>query len=160
MIREVFEKGVASIVARYLLEGSADAVLERVAKAGVLTPDQLERLRHDSIAHLQHVRDEGAPYAQVVLQALQEAGKVLPLGAVTTAAASAVSAAPWRSWAATATRVALDVAARSAAEAAARVQQAATVAAEADAALRARASDPAAPTAQGVTGGSDAEVGG
>jgi hypothetical protein len=143
VIREVFEKGVASIVARYLLEGSADAVLERVAKAGVLTPDQLERLRHDSIAHLQHVRDEGAPYAQVVLQALQEAGKVLPLGAVTTAAASAVSAAPWRSWAA-----------------AARVQQAATVAAEADAALRARASDPAAPTAQGVTGGSDAEVGG
>lgn len=125
MIREVFEKGVASIVARYLLEGSAEALLARIAQSGALTPQQLDRLRGETLDNLQRVRDEGAPYAHLVMQALQEAGKALPLGSVASAAVSAAKAAPWRAWAATASEVARDVATRSAAEAAARVQQAA-----------------------------------
>jgi hypothetical protein len=78
MIRHVLERGLASIVARVLLDGGAEALLQRVEKSGVLKPDDIERLRRDTRAHLEKVRDEGAAYADVVQAALKEFAVHLP----------------------------------------------------------------------------------
>lgn len=154
MIRDVFEKGLASTVARWMLDGSADAVIERVAQAKVLKPEELEALRRDTRAHLEKVRDEGAPYAELVATALREVAKNLPLGQLASAGLSAASTVPWRDVASSATRVALDVAARSAQAAAQRAQDLAA-AAESLRAAQAPAGQPAAavgPQGDGSTG--------
>lgn len=121
-MREVFEKGLASTVARWMLDGSADALIERVAAAGVLRPEEVAALRQETRAHLEKVRDEGAPYAELVTTALREVGKSLPLGTLAEAGLTAASQLPLRDLASSATRVALGVAARAAQTAADRAQ--------------------------------------
>lgn len=115
MIREVMEKGIGSLVARWMLQGSASALLDRVAAAGVLSPAELDKLRTDTEAHLRRVEAEGAPYADVALTALQEVAKVVPLASVLTSAEA-------RGMAAKVGSAAAQVIAQSAAEAAHRVQ--------------------------------------
>lgn len=72
MFRNVFERGLASVVARWMLDGGADAVLERIARSGALKPEEIEKLRIETRAHLERVREEGAPYVDVVTAALSE----------------------------------------------------------------------------------------
>jgi hypothetical protein len=122
MMREVFEKGLASTVARWMLDGSAEALIERVAAAGVLKPEEVAALRQETRAHLEKVRDEGAPYAELVSTALREVAKTLPFGQLAGAGLAAASQLPLRDLAGTATRVALGVAARAAQAAAERAQ--------------------------------------
>lgn len=131
MIREGFEKGLASVVARWMLQGGADTVLDRVAKSGALPPEQLEKLRQDTLAHLHKVKDDGAPYADMATAALREIAGHVPLGAVFSTVAAAAQAVPWQSAgsAATqaATRVAMGIAAKSAEAAVARAQDLAAI---------------------------------
>lgn len=122
MIREVMEKGIGSLVARWMLQGSASALLDRVAAAGVLSPAELDKLRTDTEAHLRRVEAEGAPYADVALTALQEVAKVVPLAGVLTSAEA-------RGMASKVGSVAAQVLAQSAAQAAQRVQEYASAAA-------------------------------
>lgn len=78
MIRQVFERGLASLVARWMLEGGADAVFARIEKAGALKPEDLARLRAETVANLNRVREEGAPYADSVVAAWREIAGHLP----------------------------------------------------------------------------------
>lgn len=121
-MRDAFEKGLASVVARWMLEGSAEAVIARVAKSGVLGADEVEQLRRETTEHLQKVRDDGAAYAEVVTTALKEVAAHLPLGGLAAAAAGAAAAVPWKDAVAAASRVAMDVATASAAAAAQHAQ--------------------------------------
>lgn len=126
MIRDGFEKGLSSLVARWMLDGSAESVLERVAKSGALPPEQVEKLRQDTLEHLQKVRDDGAPYADMATAALRELLGHVPLAAVVSGAAAAASetipkaAGPAAQAAA---RMALNIAAKSASAAAARASE-------------------------------------
>ena len=95
MIAKALEKGVASVVARWMLEGHADAVLDRVAAAGALPPEELAELRARSRARLERVRDEGAPYAQMLGEVTTAALQRLPLGPVAGAAAR-IKPSPFR----------------------------------------------------------------
>jgi len=107
VLRQAFEKGMASVMARWMLDHGSDAVFERIARANALTPEALEQLKKETRVYLEKVREEGAPYSEAVLTVWQEVAKHLPdFGAVTQ----------------TAGRVALQVAARSAEVAAARAQ--------------------------------------
>jgi hypothetical protein len=121
-MRDAFEKGLASVVARWMLDGSAEAVIARVAKSGVLGPEEVENLRRETTEHLQKVRDEGAAYAELVTTALKEVAAHLPLGGLATAAVSAAGAVPWKDAVAAASRVAMEVATASAAAAAQHAQ--------------------------------------
>lgn len=121
-MRDAFEKGLASVVARWMLDGSAEAVIARVAKSGVLGPEEVENLRRETTEHLQKVRDEGAAYAEVVTTALKEVAAHLPLGGLAAAAVSAAGAVPWKDAVAAASRVAMEVATASAAAAAQHAQ--------------------------------------
>ncbi len=118
MIRDGFEKGLASVVARWMLQGGAESVLDRVAKSGALHPEQLEKLRKDTLDHLIKVREDGAPYADMATAALREIAGHLPLGAVFSGVAAAAHNVPWQAAASeatqAATRMALQLAAKSA----------------------------------------------
>lgn len=122
MMREAFEKGLASVVARWMLDGSAEAVIARVAKSGVLKPEEVETLRRDTTDHLQKVRDEGAAYAEVVTTALKEVAAHLPLSGLASVAATAAGAIPWKDTVALASRMAMEVATKSAQAAAIHAQ--------------------------------------
>ena len=161
MIRDGFEKGLASIVARWMLDGSAQAVIDRVAKSGALPPEQLEKLRADTLDHLHKVRDEGAPYADMATAALREIVGHVPLGSLWSGAVAAAASVPWKEAAApaaqAAARAALHIAARSAEAAAARAQELAAhfavkpaTAAAADADAVAASSSPVPPSSSPV----------
>jgi hypothetical protein len=107
VIRHVFERGLASLIARWMLEGTSDALFERIAKAGALDAEQAEKLRRETRAHLEQVRDEGGAQADVVLAMMRGVLASLP---------------DVRSLTETATRAAVHVAARAAEAAAARAQ--------------------------------------
>jgi hypothetical protein len=107
VIRHVFERGLASIIARWMLEGTSDALFERIAKVGALKPEEAEKLQRETREHLERVRDEGAPQADAVLAVLKGVLASLP---------------DLKTVAATATRAAVHVAAKSAEAAAARAQ--------------------------------------
>ena len=72
MLRHALEKGVASLIAKMLLQTRHDAVFAAIARADALPPDEIEKLRAETLAHLQKVRDDGAPYADAVAVAVQE----------------------------------------------------------------------------------------
>lgn len=122
MIREVMEKGIGSLVARWMLQGSAGALLDKVAASGVLSPAELDKLKADTEAHLRRVEADGAPYADVALTALQEVAKVIPLAGV-------FASSEARGMATKLGVVAAQVMAQSAAQAAQRVQHYAEAAA-------------------------------
>ena len=123
MFRQGFEKGLASVVARWMLDGSAEALIERVARSGALTPEQLEKLRTETLDNLRKVKDEGAPYADMATAALREVMGHVPMAPLWSAAVQAGSG-PWKAAAGpvaqAAVASALQVAARSAEAAAAR----------------------------------------
>ncbi len=122
MMREAFEKGLASVVARWMLDGSAEAVIARVAKSGALKPEEVDALRRDTTEHLQKVRDEGAAYAEVVTTALKEVAAHLPLSGLASVAVTAAGAVPWKDTVALASKMAMEVATKSAQAAAAHAQ--------------------------------------
>ena len=124
MIRHVFERGLSSLIARWMLEGASDALFEKIAKAGALDTDQAEKLRRETREHLEKVRDEGAPQADAVLGILRAFLATLP---------------DLRNVTASATRVAVHVAAKSAEAAATRAEE---LSARAAAAARAASVDP------------------
>lgn len=70
MLARAIEKGLASVIARWMLEGHADAVLDRVAAAGALAPEEIDALRGQTRERLRKVRDDGAPYAALLEEAL------------------------------------------------------------------------------------------
>lgn len=111
------------MVARWMLDGSAEALIERVAKSGALTPQQLEKLRTETLDNLRKVKDEGAPYADMATAALREVIGHVPMAPLWSAAVQAGSG-PWKAAAGpvaqAAVASALQVAARSAEAAAAR----------------------------------------
>ncbi len=74
MIGRAVEKGLASLIARWMLDGHADAVLDRVVAAGALDAAEIEALRAQTRARLGKVRDDGAPYAALILEALSAVG--------------------------------------------------------------------------------------
>ena len=78
MIRHVVERGLSSVVAKLLLEGGADALLARVERSGALKPEDMARVRKETLDHLAQVRDDGAAYADVVWTGLREVGAHLP----------------------------------------------------------------------------------
>lgn len=69
MIGRAVEKGLASLVARWMLEGQSDAILDRVLSAGALEPAEIDALRAQTRGKLERVRDEGAPYAAMLGEA-------------------------------------------------------------------------------------------
>ncbi len=126
VLRQAFEKGMASVMARWMLDHGSDAVFERIAHANALTPDALEQLRKETRVYLEKVREEGAPYSEAVLSVWQEVAKHLPdLSTLTQ----------------TAGKVALQVAVKSAEMAAARAQDLAEQLRSAQAAAPAAAAD-------------------
>ncbi len=74
MMRHALEKGIASIIAKFLLESRHDAVFTSIARANALPPEEIEKLRVDTLAYLGKVEKDGAPYAQTVKSALKEVG--------------------------------------------------------------------------------------
>lgn len=78
MIRQVFERGFASVVARFMLDGSAEALFDRIALVGALPPDDLAKLRVETRVYLEKVREEGAPYSELALGTIREVLAVLP----------------------------------------------------------------------------------
>ncbi|MSP93246.1 MAG: hypothetical protein EXR79_15865 [Myxococcales bacterium] len=78
MIRHVVERGLASVVAKLLLDGGAEALLARVERAGVLKPEDMARVRRETLDHLGRVHDDGAAYADVMWAGLKEVGAHLP----------------------------------------------------------------------------------
>lgn len=74
MIGRAVEKGLASLIARWMLDGHADAVLDRVVAAGALDAAEVEALRAQTRTRLGKVRDDGAPYASLILEALSAVG--------------------------------------------------------------------------------------
>ena len=89
MMRHALEKGVASIIARFLLESRHDALFAAIARADALPPEEIAQLREETLAHLAKVRDDGAPYADAVTVALKEVvGAVAELGPDMTTATS------------------------------------------------------------------------
>ena len=75
MIRHAFERGVASLIARWMLEGRHEAIFRSIERAGALPPEEITALRAEIQVHLEQVRDEGAPYAEVMVAT---AGELLP----------------------------------------------------------------------------------
>ena len=78
VIRQAFEKGLASMMARWMLDHGSEAVFERVSRSGALTPEALEQLRSETRVYLEKVREEGAPYSEAVLSVWQEVASHLP----------------------------------------------------------------------------------
>jgi len=78
MLRIALERGLSSLIAQWMLDGRADGVLDRVARAGALPPEEIEALRVQTAARLQKVREEGAPYADMVTDALGGMRSALP----------------------------------------------------------------------------------
>ena len=72
MLRYAFEKGMASLLARWMLESKGDALFRSIERAGALPPEEIAQLRADRKKYLERVRDEGAPYAEVVRSALND----------------------------------------------------------------------------------------
>lgn len=70
MIGRAVEKGLASLIARWMLEGHADALLDRVAAAGALSEAEIAELRATTRARLGKVQQDGAPYAELLVDAL------------------------------------------------------------------------------------------
>ncbi len=66
MIGRAVEKGLTSLVARWMLEGQSDAILDRVLSAGALDATEVEALRTQTRVRLERLRDEGAPYAAML----------------------------------------------------------------------------------------------
>lgn len=88
-MRHALEKGVASMIARFLLESRHDAVFAAIARADALPPEEIDELRTETLAHLAKVRDEGAPYADAVAVAVREAaGAIAELSPGLTTAAT------------------------------------------------------------------------
>lgn len=84
MIGRAVEKGLASMVARWMLEGQSDAILDRVLSAGALDAAEVEALRSQTRVKLERVRDEGAPYAAMLGEAavaLLSQAKASPMAA-------------------------------------------------------------------------------
>lgn len=93
MLGQALEKAVAGVVARWLLDGGADAVLAKVAATQALPPEELEALRAEAFVRLERVRAEGAPYIQVmgeVAGALWQQGRSTAAGSGVAQAATAV----------------------------------------------------------------------
>jgi hypothetical protein len=154
VIRDAMEKGLQSLVARWMLAGSADALLDRVAKSGVLSAADLDKLRADTSQYLNKVEAEGAPYAEMALTALKEVAKVVPL-------ASALSDANVRGLAGKVGAVAAQVAAQTMAQAATRAAQVADqLAARQAADSQASAAPPAEPIPRGHVAPADSDLGG
>ncbi len=78
MIRQVFERGFASVVARFMLDGSAEALFDRIALVGALPPDELAKLRAETRVYLEKVREEGAPYSELAMGTIREVLAILP----------------------------------------------------------------------------------
>lgn len=76
------------MIARWMLEGRHEAIFASIERAGALPPEEIATLRQEIRHHLEHVRDEGAPYADMLVAT---AGELLP--AVTELARGARSAA-------------------------------------------------------------------
>ena len=72
MLRYAFEKGMASLLARWMLESKGDALFRSIERAEALPPEEIAQLRADRKRYLQGVRDEGAPYAEIVRSALKD----------------------------------------------------------------------------------------
>ena len=77
MMRQGLEKGLAALIARFLLESRHEALFASIARAGALPPEEIDRLREETLAHLRAVRDEGAPYADAMMVALREIGSAV-----------------------------------------------------------------------------------
>lgn len=60
------------MIAKVLLETRHDALFAAIARADALPPDEIAKLRAETLAHLQKVRQEGAPYADAVTVAIKE----------------------------------------------------------------------------------------
>ncbi len=69
MIGRAVEKGLSSVVARWMLQGASDAILDRVAATSALEPSEIEALRKQSRAKLERVRDDGAPFVAMFADA-------------------------------------------------------------------------------------------
>ncbi|MCO4760072.1 MAG: hypothetical protein KC502_01095 [Myxococcales bacterium] len=78
MLRVALERGLSALVARWMLEGRADAVLDRVMQSGALSAVEVEKLRKQTLARLHQVSEDGAPYADMVGAALSGMRTALP----------------------------------------------------------------------------------
>ena len=78
MFRHVFERGLAGLIARWMLAGRSEAIFRSIDKSGALSAEELEKLRAETLAYLDHVRAEGAPYADVVVSALGGLRSMIP----------------------------------------------------------------------------------
>jgi predicted RNA-binding Zn ribbon-like protein len=70
MLGRALERGLASLVARWMLEGHADALLDRVAAAGALDAVEIASLREDTRKRLGKVQVDGALYADLLVDAV------------------------------------------------------------------------------------------
>jgi len=75
VFRHAAERGLASLIARWMLEGRHDTIFRSIERSGALPPEEIDTLREEIRAHLEKVRDEGAPYADLVMATV---GDLLP----------------------------------------------------------------------------------
>ncbi len=75
VIHHAAERGLASLIARWMLEGRHEAIFSSIERAGAMPPEEIAALREEIRVHLEKVRDEGAPYADLLLST---AGDMLP----------------------------------------------------------------------------------
>ncbi len=78
MLRVALERGLSSLIARWMLKGRADELLDQVARAGALPPDEIEALRVSTRARLERLEAEGAPYADLVVDAVSGVRAAMP----------------------------------------------------------------------------------
>jgi len=78
MLKDVVEKGVASILARWMLESRAESLYSAIERSGALRPDEIGKLREEIKVYLERVRDDGAPYADLIGQAIGDLRRLAP----------------------------------------------------------------------------------
>ena len=78
VFRHVFERGLASLIARWMLEGRSDAIFRSIEKSGALSDDEVAKLRAETVAYLGRVREDGAQYSEMVLSAFDGVRSLLP----------------------------------------------------------------------------------
>ncbi len=77
-MRQVIERGLSALIARWLLDGGAEAVFSRIENAKALRPEELAQLRADTEQRLRAVHQEGQAYLETATGVLQGLSAIVP----------------------------------------------------------------------------------
>jgi hypothetical protein len=73
VFRDVIEKGLASWLARLMLEDRLDPLFSKIEETGVLKPEEAAKLKDDTRRRLEAVERDGLEYRRMADKALRDA---------------------------------------------------------------------------------------